>query len=70
MLHKISQFKNAKKEKKCGMVIKSTYFINTKHLKYCRLCNTFLIKVSNEDDAEEKHFKVSNYERTKSKLEV
>lgn len=52
------------------MVIKSTHFINTKHLKYCRLCNTFLIKVSNEDDAEEKHFKVSNYECTKSKLEV
>ena len=52
------------------MVIKSTYFINTKDLKYCRLCNTFLIKVSNEDEADEKHFKVSNYECTKSKLEV
>lgn len=46
-------------KKKSGMVTKSTYFINTKHLKYCRLCNTFLIKVSNEDEADEKHFKVS-----------
>ena len=52
------------------MVIKSTHFINTKHLKYCQLCNTFLIKVSNEDDADDKHFKVSIYEHTKSKLEV
>ena len=58
------------KGKKCGMVIKSTHFINTKHLKYCQLCNTFLIKVSNEDDADDKHFKVSIYEHTKSKLEV
>lgn len=51
-------------------MIKSIHLINTKYLEYCLMCNTCLINVSNEDDADEKYFEVSNYNGTKPELGV